>query len=416
MSWDEIKKALDEQNAAFEEFKATNDKRLVALEKGEGIADFEAKLANLEKTISDLGKQIDAAEKEMRRPGTVAGEDEQARFGREHKGAFLSWMRNGKNSDALMEMDRKRFGAINTISPDDGGFAVPEQLDRDILTLLRNESPMREVCRVITVGSSEYKKLVNIHGTASGWVGEEGERPATDTSQLKQITPHMGEIYAYPQATQTSLDDIFFDVEAWLNGEIVLEFSEKEGAAFVTGDGVNKPKGFLGYTAVATADATRAYGSLEYIATAVADGFKAVNASTGTGPADTLIDALYKLKKGYRRNGRWMLNSNTLAAVRKWKDADGRYVWSPSVEAGQPALLLGYATVDNEDMPDIGAGTVPIAIGDWQRGYYIVDRMGVRMLRDPFTNKPYVGFYTTKRVGGMLVDSQAIKLVKCSAS
>ncbi len=416
MSLDVIKEALDKQNAAFEEFKSTNDARIAALEQGKGVAEFEVKLAALDKTITDLGKQIDAAEKEMRRPGVAGGEDEKSRFAREHKAAHLAWMRNGRNEDALKDMERKRLGAINTISPDDGGFGVPEELDRDILIMLRDESPMREACRVITVGSSEYKKLVNVHGTASGWVGEEGARPATDASQLKQITPHMGEIYANPQATQASLDDIFFDVEQWLKDEITMEFAEKEGAAFVIGDGVNKPKGFLSYTAVATADATRAYGSLEYVPTTVADGFKAVNTTTGVGPADTLIDALYKLKKGYRRNARWMLNSNTLAAVRKWKDADGRYVWSPALEAGEPALLLGYPTLDNEDMPDVGAGTVPIAFGDWQRGYYIVDRMGVRMLRDPFTNKPYVGFYTTKRVGGMLVDSQSIKLVKCSAS
>ena len=286
---------------------------------------------------------------------------------------------------------------------------MPEELDRDILTLLRDISPMREVATVRTIGGADYKKLVNKHGTTGGWVDEEDARAATDPSQLTLITPFMGEIYAYPQATQQMLDDVFFNAEAFIQDECALTFSEMEGAAFTTGDGTKKPKGFLAYATAATADSTRAFGTLQHIASGEASDWAASN------PADKLFDVIYALKKGYRNGAVWMTSKAMLADVRKFRDSEGNYLWRPGLEAGQPDTLLGYGIVENEDMPAKAANALSMAFGDFKRGYTIVDRMGTRVLRDPYTNKPFVGFYLTKRVGGFLTDSQAIKLLKFSA-
>jgi HK97 family phage major capsid protein len=276
-------------------------------------------------------------------------------------------------------------------------------------------SPMRGACNVITVGTGDYKKLVNIHGTGSGWVDEDDTRTATNTPQLAQVAAVMGEIYANPQATQTALDDIFFDAEGWLSQEIAEAFAIAEGTAFVTGNGTKKPKGFLAYTTSSDADSARAFGTVQYIATGSDGAFKTATASVNQ--ADDLITAIQAMKSGLRTGAAWMLNSATLATVRKWKAySTGDYIWQPGLQAGAPSSLLGYPVVENEDMPDVGSGTVPIALANWKRAYTIVDRIGIRTLRDPYTNKPYVGFYATKRVGGMLVDSNAIKLIKLSAS
>ena len=207
------------------------------------------------------------------------------------------------------------------------------------------------------------------------------------------------------------LDDAFFDVETWLAEELSEEFAEKEGTAFVLGDGVSKPKGFRTYPTEATADSSRDFGTLQYVPTGVADGFPA------TDKADILIDLTTTLRAPYRKGAVWLMNSSSLAVVRKFKDSNGDYIWRAGLIEGQPSLLLGYPVYEVEDMPSIGAGSFPIAFGNFKRGYTITDHVkGVRLLRDPYTNKPYVHFYTTKRVGGGIVNSQAIKLLKIATS
>lgn len=402
----QLKDLLEKQGKAFNEFKETNEERLKAKADGKSVADFEAKLAKINddlSQISDLKSALEHVEKKMNRPG-AGGESDPLKS--EHKEAFGKFLRKGV-SDGLGELQQK---AYNITTDADGGYAVPEELDREILTLLRNVSPMREVANVRVVGSSDYKKLANKGGTSAGWVDEDDPRTATDSSQLAILTPFMGEIYAYPQATQQMLDDVFFNAESFITEEASMAFSEKEGAAFTSGDGTKKPKGFLAYTAVATDDATRAFGSLQYIASGAASDWAA------TTPQDKLLDVVYALKKGYRANAKWMLSKSVLGDVRKLKDADGNYLWRPGLEAGQPDTLLGYGIVENEDMPAKAANALSIAFGDFKRGYTIVDRIGTRLLRDPYTNKPFVGFYMTKRVGGFLADSSAIKLLKFAAS
>jgi HK97 family phage major capsid protein len=401
----ELKDVLDQLGMAFEEYRKTNDARLEELRKtGHNSAELEEKLARIDGELKRLDEEKAKLEAKLNRPGLVNGNEDPVKA--EHKSAFLRWMRKGVE-EGLADL---QFKAIQTGVDGDGGYAVPELLNREVYSLLQKATPMRNVCRVITVGAGEYKELVNKHGATSGWVGETDARAATNSPSLAELTPFMGEIYAYPQATQRALDDMFFDVEAWLAAELSDAFTTAENAAFTTGNGTNKPKGFLAYTTALTADGTRAFGSLQYLRTGVAAGLPTTN------PGDLLIDVVHTLKAGHRANARWMMNSLTLAQVRKWKDNENNYLWQPGLQAGVPSALLGYPVTENEDMPDVAADGYPIAFGDFRAGYTIVDRIGIRMLRDPYTNKPYVGFYSTMRVGGFLKDSEAIKLVKCEAA
>jgi HK97 family phage major capsid protein len=239
-------------------------------------------------------------------------------------------------------------------------------------------------------------------------VAETATRDATDASTLDLLEFPTAELYAMPAATQTLLDDSFINLDEWLAEEIEELFAVEEGTAFVSGNGTNKPKGFLAYDKVANASAV--WGEIGYIATGAAGAFPA---ST---PTDKLIDLVYTPKAAVRANGRFVMNKSTVSAVRKFKDADGNYIWQASHQAGEPATLLGYPVTEAEDMPNVGADAFAIAFGDFRKGYLVVDRAGVRVLRDPYSAKPHVLFYTTKRVGGGVQDFDAIKLLKFAAS
>lgn len=393
----DIEEVAADLKGAFEDFKKKNDKELdgIKAEKGklsEEVDKINEKLGDLDKLKTELEKEL----KEAKRPGATDGKE----VG-EHKSAFYQFLRKGID-DGLSELEIK---AVQTTTNQDGGYAVPEELDRTLLELLKDESPMRAVCSQMTIGTPDYKKLVNLGGAGSGWVGETDNRPATGTPTLAQIQAYMGEIYANPQATQTSLDDVFFDVENWISTEVAQEFAEKEGQAFLLGDGDKKPKGILAYAMATTNDKTRAFGTLQQIKSGQAGNF------TG----DNLIDLIYSLKKGYRNGALFMMTNLTQSKVRKFKDSEGNYIWQPGLQLGQPSTLLGYGIEENEDMPESEADANAVLFGNFKRGYLITDRMGTRVLRDPYTNKPYVGFYTTKRTGGMLTDSNAIKVLTLAA-
>lgn len=306
--------------------------------------------------------------------------------------------------------------AMSIDSDPNGGFTVPDELSSEILKVQRNDSAMRRLARVVSTRSTSFKQPMSVGGTDSGWVGEKQTRSETNTSDIALIDVPAGEIYANPAITRNLLDDSAYDLGAFIVGEIGDEFTAQEGAAFISGNGINKPRGFLDYDAVSTADASRAFGKLQYVATGDANGFIALDVNAGHFPGDCLIDLVYALKAKYRQNGTWLMNSATAAKVRKFKDGEGRYLWVDGLAAGQPDRLLGYPVEIDEDMSDTGANAYPIAFGDWQRGYLITDRVGVRILRDELTHKPFIHFYTTKRVGGGLLDSNAIKLLKCAAS
>ncbi|MDQ1081438.1 phage major capsid protein [Pseudoroseomonas cervicalis] len=411
-SFEEVRRLIEGVNRGFEEFKATNDRRLKEIE-SRGNADpvTSDKLGKLDEQLNKLSNELLELGKKANRIGGPGGGDHKPGDGpehREHRAAFDTWARRGEGNER--EINGLAQKAMSTLVPADGGYLVPEIVDRNILNLLRDENPMRQLANQITVSSPDYKRLVNLHGAGTGWVGETDARPATNTPQLAEIGAFMGEIYANPQVTQTLLDDSVVDLEAWLAGELAQEFGLAEGQAFISGDGVKKPKGFLAYPTAATKDGTRPLGTFQHIVTGAAAAFPASN------PSDLLVSLIYMLKSGYRTNARWYLNSAVLATVRTWKDGQGNYLWQPNAAAGQPGTLLGFPIADMEQMPDVAAGSYPIAFGDMRRAYTIVDRIGTRTLRDPYTNKPYVGFYTTKRVGGMAVDTQALKFIKVAAS
>ncbi|NCU12091.1 MAG: phage major capsid protein [Sphingomonadaceae bacterium] len=289
----------------------------------------------------------------------------------------------------------------------DGGYAIPREIDVAIAAQLKAVSPIRAIAQVVQVGTSGYRKLVSSTGTASGWVSETAARPETGTAKFNEIAPPMGELYANPAASQAMLDDAAFNLEEWLAGEIASEFAKAEGAAFITGTGTNQPRGFLAAPTSNAADATRPFGTLQFSVTGNASAFDA-------NPELKLIDMVHSLKAAHRQGACFVMNSKTLATVRKFKAADGSFLWQPGIMDGQPARLLGYPVIEAEDMPDVAANAFPIAFGNFRNGYLIAERKETTILRDPFTNKPFVNFYATKRVGGQVLDSDAIKLLRVS--
>lgn len=393
----DIEEIAAELKGRFEEFKTKNDKRLEGIEAEKGKLSGVVETLNIKLTeLEELKKGLEKELLVLKRPG-ASGLDPAME---EYKTAYNTFLRKG-TEDGLLQLQEK---AMRTTVGADGGFAVVPEIERTVDALLRNDNPMMDLCTVINVSTSDYKKLMNIGGASSGWVGEEDARPETNTPKLAQIQFPMGELYANPKISQTALDDMFYDVESDLAGQIATEFNEKKGLAFTTGDGVNKPKGILAGTIVETSDATRAFGSLEFV--------RSGHASQLT--PDAIIKLIYTLKSKYRKAGSFMMPTLTLFQARTLKDTTGNYLWEPG-KAGQDSTLLGYAVAENEDMPAMAANALAIMFGDFKRAYYIVNRMGIRTLRDPFSSKPHVSFYTTSRVGGALVDSQAVKVLKIAA-
>ncbi|HEY6527268.1 MAG TPA: phage major capsid protein [Cellvibrionaceae bacterium] len=395
----DIEQVAEELKGRFSEFQLKNDKRLDAVEAEKGklsgvVETLNIKLSELEKYKSDMEKELLA----LKRPGAHGLNPAME----EYKTAYAQYLRKG-HEEGLHQLQEK---AMRTTVGTDGGFAVIPEIERTVDSLLRNDNPMMDMCTVINVSTSDYKKLMNVGGASSGWVGEEDARPETNTPKLVQIQFPMGELYANPKISQTALDDMFYDAESDLAMQIATEFNEKKGLSFTSGDGVNKPKGVLAGTIVETSDATRAFGSLELV--------RSGHASQIT--ADGLIKLIYTLKAGYRRSASFMMPTLTLFQVRTLKETGtGAYLWKPGLEAGQNSTLAGYGVGENEDMPALAANAYSVMFGDFKRAYYIVNRMGIRTLRDPFSAKPHVSFYTTARVGGALVDSQALKVLKIAA-
>lgn len=393
--------ALAELNKAFAEFKETNDanlkKRDVVLDEkvdriNAAMTDMEAKLKEIQATAAASGL------------GGGGNEANQAK--EEYRKAFNSWFRKGVDND-LNALAAK--AALRTDSDPDGGYLVPEEMASTVDRVATTVSAMRSVATVMSMSAGVYKKPITTGGAASGWVGERESRTETNTPTLSVLEFPAMELYANPAATQTMLDDAAFDIGAWLGSEVNIVFAEQEGAAFITGNGVNKPRGILAYDTIA--DASWTWGKLGFTISGVA---AALSDNSNNG-VDALIGTAYSLKQVYRPNASWMMNRTTAAVTRKLKDDYGQYLWQPATQVGQPSTLLGYPVVDDDNMSDIGANAFPIAFGDFRRGYLIVDRVGIRVLRDPYSNKPYVHFYTTKRVGGGVQHFEAIKLLKISA-
>lgn len=325
----------------------------------------------------------------------------------EYNKAFNNWFRRGDSAVRDADLGELAVKAqMSTDSNPDGGFLVGEEVDKEISRVLGTVSAMRKYARVIQSGGGEYKKLMNLGGTGSGWVGEREDRPKTATPQLAQLAFKTMELYANPYATQTMLDDAYFDVASWLSEEVAIEFSEREGEAFIKGNGQHMPRGLLGYDTVA--NDSYSWGKLGFVKTGAAAGFKA------DAQADAFIDLYYALKAGYRNDAVWLTSDAVMKDIRKLKDADGNYLWAAPSDAASLATILQKPVDTDDNMDKLGANKFPVAFGNYRRGYLIVDRMGARVLRDPYSQKPFVSFYTTKRVGGGIQNFEAIKLMKCA--
>jgi HK97 family phage major capsid protein len=319
-----------------------------------------------------------------------------------HQKAFAAYLRAG-DDDGLRNLDLEGK-ALSTAVAADGGFLVAPQMAETIQGVLFASSSIRSVASVVNVDSVAYDVLVDRTEAGAGWATEVAVAAETSTPMIDRITIPLHELSALPKASQRLLDDTAFDIESWLATRIAEKFARAEATAFVSGNGVDKPRGFLDYPRVANASWT--WGNVGFILSG--------NASALTS-TDPLVDMVYALGADYRAGATFVMNSKTTGVIRKLKDADGRYLWSDGFAAGEPARLLGYPVLVAEDMPDIATGTHPIAFGNFARGYTIAERPDLRVLRDPFSAKPHVLFYASKRVGGAMSDFAAIKLLRIAA-
>lgn len=322
--------------------------------------------------------------------------------GAPHQKAFNAYLRNG-DDDGLRGLTLEGKGLTTAVAAE-GGYLVDPQTADTIRSVLKSTASIRMVANVVTVEATSFDVLVDHSDMGSGWATETGPIGESETPIIERISIPLHELSAMPKASQRLLDDSAFDIDGWLAGRIADKFARAEASAFIAGDGIDKPKGFLSHPKVA--EQTWNWGKLGYIATGNAGDFATVNAS------DAIVDLVYSLNATYRANATFVMNSKTAGAVRKMKDADGRFLWSDGLAAAEPARLMGYPVLIAEDMPDIAAGTFAIAFGDFNAGYTVADRPDLRVLRDPFSAKPHVLFYASKRVGGDVSDFAAIKLLK----
>jgi HK97 family phage major capsid protein len=401
----ELKDLIMDLGKTFEEFKVENDRRIKELEANKNDPLLAEKVDKINAEISKIAKmkqQVEALETVAGRGAFGGGHTELDQAKTEHKQAFDTWFRKGVDN-GLRDLEIK--ANLSTLSDPDGGFLVPEEMETAIERVAETVSAMRRICSVMSIGTDTYKKLVNQGGATSGWVGEKGSRSETTAPSLAEIAINTKEIYAMPAATQTLLDDARIDVAAWLAGEVAIEFNEEEADSFVNGNGVEQPKGIGAYSTVA--NASYAWGKIGYVASGATSTFT---------DADKLFDLQLALKSVYRNGAVWLMNDTTQNHVRKFKDGEGNYLWRPGLLEGAPNVLLGKPVEIDDNIDDIGAGKYPIYFGNFKRAYLIVDRFGIRVLRDPYSSKPYVLFYTTKRVGGGIVFYEALKALKVAAS
>lgn len=430
----ELKKLLEDQGRTFEEFKKANDALIAAKAEGKAVGDLTTKVETLNARLSQLdeakGKieealvklnrpSAGAEEKDVKlevksfnqfrranaQPGSVVTDIDQDAY-TAYKNAFWAIFRKG-SIDALSDVERK---ALQAGVDSDGGYLLPTPTVGRIVQRVFELSPIRSIANVQTISTEALEGINDLEEASFGWVGETGARTTTATPQVGKYRIEAHEMYASPKATQKLLDDAAVDVESWLAMKIADKFARVEGAAFITGTGVGQPRGFTKYTTAATADATRAWGQLEHVKTGVNGDFAASN------PADHLFDLIQAFKTAHLQNARWVTLRTVIAKIRKFKEATtNAYMWQPGLQAGQPDQLLGFPIVIAQDMPALATDSLSLALGDFREAYQVVDRIGIRTLRDPYTDKPYVVFYSTKRVGGGVVNFDAVKFIKFAA-
>jgi HK97 family phage major capsid protein len=407
----EIKTMLDKFSDTLDKFMKKTDQEIAEVKKT-GTADPITKdeLKKIEDALTEQKKLVETMRLESARPFITAPDGTKKQMTGdqvEHTKKFDTYFRKG-NDDGLRELEAK---TLSVGSDPDGGYTVPSQMEQGIDRIITEVSPVRQVARIVQVTTAEYKRLTGQGGVNSGWVGEQESRPNTNTPKLSEQKYPVMELYANPAATQSLLDDSAHNIEQWLGDEVSLEFAVQEGAAFVNGDGADRPRGFMTYDKIA--QSSWAWGKTGYVVTGADGAFKSAAAGDA---ATNIIDLVYALRPAFRGNARFAMNRSTVSAVMKLRDADGRPLWHTNLREGQPDTLMGYPMTEMEDMANIASNSYSMAFGDFRRGYIIVDRIGIRVLRDPYSAKPYVQFYTTKRVGGGMGHFDALKLLKFGTS
>lgn len=367
----------------------------------------DARIAQLEKSQDELNRRLAAASVGGYEDMPSSRPNRQPRLNQQVANNFLSLLQGGEPTMGM-----------SIGSDPDGGYAVERELDREVLNVIRNSNAMRRIAfnAVLSMGFGSWKKVVTTQGSASGWAAEGDTRAPTETAQFGAIEVFPSEIFVNAEVSNYLLDDAGFNVEQFLQTDVIDEFAATEGAAFANGNGRNRPLGLFQHPTSTDGDATRPFGTLEYVPTGVSGAFSGGSASPSSSPYDVLVDLISRFKVGYLANATWLMSPQTAGTLQKVKDQDGRFIWQDSLIAGQPPMLLGYPVELDENAPTIGADSLSIAFGDFQRGYVIVDRPGMNMIRDPFTKKGFTGFYFTRRVGGHVLDSRAIKFVKFGTS
>ncbi len=403
----EVHAATDTLARAFEDYKNVNDQRLGEIER-RGSADvlLDEKLGRMDKSINRLQGEISGVKSALRRPEKGVAVSRRAVFddeGGEYKNAFMRYVTKGMEA----EITGLQTKDMDVISDPQGGYMAPPEMADRIVTRQFDTTPMRQLATVMNVSGEALEMLRDTSEPDAQWVSEMGSRSDTDQGAIGRIRIPTFEIYAQPRATQKLLDDSVVNIEEWLVSRVSDKFARRENAAFVSGDGQNQPRGFLNYSTVAQGDSVRAWGTLEHVPTGVDGGF-----STSTGP-DVLITLMHKLKAGYLPKAVWLMPRVIADAIRRFRESTGNgYIWQPGLQAGAPATLLGYPVVLAEDMPTLASGSYSVAFGNFAEAYTIVDRVGMRVLRDPYTSAPFVKFRCSKRVGGDLVNFEALKLLK----
>ena len=397
MSTVEIKTQLDALGRAWEEFKSTNDARVAEISK-KGVADAltELKLDRVNDAIDSVKSKLDRIETQSAAGSDIATK-ETSEIQQEYKKAYVNWLRKGVEISPALEQK-----ALSVISNPDGGFLVTPEISSKIVKKIYDLSPIRQIASVQTISSDSLDVIVDNGDNTSGWVAETGARSATTTPTIGKSNIPVHELYTMPIATQKLLDDASIDLEAWLADKVADQFAREEADAFVNGDGVAQPRGFLTYSAGTT------WGTIQQVSS--------TSGSGGVLAADDIYELVYALQSGYTNGASFVMKRSTLKAVRQLKTTTTLdYIWQPGLQAGQPSSLAGFPVYEATDMPAITTNSLSIAFGNFAAAYQIVDRFGIRTLRDPYANKPYVQFYTTKRVGGDVVNFDAIKLLKMDA-
>lgn len=404
----EVRSASETLARAFEEYKSVNDRRLEEIERrGSSDVLLSEKLSRMDGSINKLQDDITGVKAAMRRPGKALQGEVKGEGNSAYKQAFLNYITKGNEGD-LSSLQTKALEVLNNA---EGGFMVPPEMSERIVTRQFDTTPMRQLATIMTISSDAVEMLRDTNEPAASWISELGVPADTADGGIGRIRIPVHELYAQPKATQKLLDDAVLNVEEWLINKVAAKFARAENSAFVVGDGIGMPRGFTSYTAQAVADNSRSWGVLQYVPTGVNGGFAT------SSPADVLFDLVYQLRVGYHPKASWIMPRAVSDMIRKFKENTTQaYIWQPGLQQGQPATLLGFPVYLGEDMPAVASGSTSLAFGNFEEGYTIVDRTGMQILRDPYTGAPFIKFRCTKRTGGDVVNFEAIKLLKFSAS